>query len=330
MTASLALLQFALLAGFCLATALALLIAAGERTLQRVLARQAPARRARVIWWMLAAPAVCGLGYALLTFATPAVLHGSAGFAAACSGHGGSLWHACVWHPSAHGDSPWVWAAMVALLGHAAWLAGRALRGAWRARRSLATLLRLSQRRSDTGVHVIDTEQPLAVACGFARGEILLSRALVERLDRSQLAVVLAHEAAHVAHRDPLWRVAARVLSGLHLPHTRRRLLAALELATEQRCDRVAADAVGSRVTVAATIVAVERIFRGEVHPLQLHGAGFVTSFVPERVQALLASEVDPRLRVGLPLAAALVMFCVSSTGWLHHLTESLVALLAW
>lgn len=322
--------QFALLAGFCMATVLALLIAAGERTLYRILASQPPARRARVVWWVLAAPAVCGFGYAAVTVAAPAMLHGSAGFAAACSGHGDSLWHACVWHPSAHGDSAWVWAAMVALLAHAAWLAGRALRGAWRARRSLATMLRLSQRRSDTGVHVIDAELPLAVACGFARGEILLSRALVEQLDRSQLAVVLAHEAAHVAHRDSLWRFTARLLSGLQLPHTRRRLLAALELATEQRCDRVAADAVGSRVAVAATIVAVERIFRGEVHPLQGHGAGFVTSFVAERVQALLAGEVDPCLPVGLPLAAALLAFCGSSTGWLHHLTESLIAFLAW
>ena len=330
MIASLPLIQFALLAGFCLATALALLIAASERTLQRVLARQVPARRARVLWWALAAPALCGIGYAVVTFATPAVLRGWSGFAAACSGHGDSLWHACVWHPSAHGDSPWVWAAMAALLGHAAWLGARALRGAWRARRSLSTMLRLSHRRSDTGVHVIDAEQPLAVACGFGRGEVLLSRALVERLDRAQLAVVLAHEAAHLRHRDPLWRFAAQLLSGLHLPNTRRRLLAALELATEQRCDRAAAEAVGSRVTVAATIVAVERIFRGEVHPLQRHGAGFVTSFVPERVQALLASEADPRVHVGPPLAAVLLVFCLSSTGWLHHLTESLVALLAW
>jgi hypothetical protein len=61
------LLQFALLSGFVLAITLAMLIAACERPLRRLLVCQAPKQRARLIWWLLVAPALAGIGYMVVT-----------------------------------------------------------------------------------------------------------------------------------------------------------------------------------------------------------------------------------------------------------------------
>lgn len=324
------LLQFALLSGFVLAITLAMLIAACERPLRRLLVCQAPKQRARLIWWLLVTPALAGIGYMVVTIAMPSVLHDSAKFAAVCSAHSDSLWHLCVWHPSESGQSTWLWGALALLAGYAVWLAARAAAGLWRIRRTLATMVRLSWRPGHSDkLHVLEADQPLALACGIGRGHILLSTSLLERLDPTQLRVVLAHEQAHLAHRDVLYRLIAVVLSSIQLPGTRRRLLRDLGLALEQRCDFAAAQAVGSPIVVAETIVAVEKIFRHHAKGQALLSMAFFSDFVPERVQALLSPRQDSATWLGWMLGVAVVSFCTLSAGWLHHVTESFISLLA-
>lgn len=324
------LLQFALLAGFVLAVTLTLLIAACEHPLRRLLSGKTPAQRARIAWWMLVTPALAGVVYMAMTIAMPSLLHDSARFAAACSAHSDNLWHLCVWHPIENGQSTWLWGALALLAGYAVWLAARAAAGLWRIRRTLAAMVRLSWRSGHSDkLHVLEADQPLALACGIGRGHILLSTSLLERLDPTQLRVVLAHEQAHIAHRDVLYRLAALVLSSIQLPGTRRRLLRDLELAMEQRCDFAAAETVGSPIAVAETIVAVEKIFRHHAKGRVPLSMAFFSDFVPERVQALLLPEHDSRSGLGLALGVAVVSFCTLSAGWLHHVTESFITLLA-
>ena len=325
------LLQFALLAGFLMAVTLGLLIAACALPLRRLLAVSTPARRARMAWWLLATPALVGLAYAGLTVGMPTLLHDSARFAAACSAHSGHFWHLCLWHPTGHGQNAWLWAALMLVGAYAAWLAVRAAAALWRHRQELLVLLRLARRRGRTDrLRVLDSDQPMALACGTGRGHILLSTALLEQLTPTQLRVVLAHEQAHVAHRDVLCRLVAALLSAIQLPGTRRWLLGELDLALEQRCDLAAASAVGSRLVVADTIVAVERAFRRHAsRPTPALAKAFLSGFVAERVQALLAPASDTAHWPGRLVAVTLGGFCVLSAGWLHHVTESFVALLA-
>jgi Zn-dependent protease with chaperone function len=324
------LLQFALLAGFVLATTLTLMIAACELPLRRLLSGKTPSQRARLSWWMLATPGLGGIAYTTLTITMPSLLYDSARFAAACSAHSaGALWHMCVWHPSYNGQSAWLWGALALLAGCAAWLAVRALRGLWRVRESLAAMVCLSWRPGHSDkLHVLDTRQPVALACGIGRGRVLLSTALLERLDPRQLRIVLAHEEAHIAHRDVLYRLIAVVLSSIQLPGTRRRLLGDLALASEQRCDLVAANAVGCRVAVAETIVAVERIFRHHANERSPLSMAFLAGFVPERVKVLLSPDRHSVSYLGAVLGFGVLAFCGLSTGWLHALTEALIALL--
>lgn len=324
------LLQFALLAGFVLAITLSLLLAACERPLRRLASGKAPAQRARIAWWVLVTPALAGIGYMVMTIAMPSVLHDSARFAAACSAHSGSLWHLCVWHPNESGQSAWLWGALALLAAYAVWLVVRAAAGLWRNRQTLIAMLRLSWRHGHSGkVHVLEADQPLALACGIGRGHILLSTALLERLDATQLRVVLAHEQAHITHRDVLYRLIAAVLSGIQLPGTRRRLLRDLELALEQRCDLAAAETVGSSLVVAETIVAVEKMFRHHTRGRAPLSMAFLSDFVSERVQALLSPRHESASGLIWMLGMAVVSFCILSAGWLHHFTESFITLLA-
>lgn len=324
------LLQFAVLAGSILAIKLSLLMAIGEYPLRRWLADRTPAVRTRVTWWLLTTPALAGVTYAAATIALPSVLHDSERFATACSAHAESLLHLCLWHPGANDGSLWLWMIMAMLAGYLCWLAARALGSLWRIHRTLTALLRLSRRPYSTqALHVLAADQPLAFACGLGRGHILLSTSLLERLDPTQLRVVLAHEQAHVAHRDVLYRLMAVVLSSIQLPGTRRHLLRDLELAMEQRSDAVAAATVGSAVVVAETIVKVERMFRANVPERAPLSMAFFSGFVAERVEALLSPSSKASSWPAATLAFGVLSFCALSSGWLHHVTEFFIALTA-
>jgi beta-lactamase regulating signal transducer with metallopeptidase domain len=266
-----------------------------------------------------------------LTIAMPSVLHNSTRFASACSSHSGNFWHYCVWHPHANGQSTWLWIALSLVAGYAVWLAVRASLSLWRMRRTLTCMLRLSARPKHlTGFNVLEAEEPLALAFGLGRGQILLSTSLLKKLDPTQLHIVLAHEQAHLANRDLLYRLIAAILSCVQLPGPRRRLLREFELALEQRCDQVAAASVGSPLLVAETIIAVERIFQHQKKRHVAFSMGFFLDFVPERVHELLTPGLVRIRGLTCILAAGTISFCALSAGWLHHLTEALLSMWAY
>jgi Zn-dependent protease with chaperone function len=326
----LSLMQFALLAGLLLALVLSGLLAALERPLRRLLAGKPPAQRARLLWWALATPALTGAVHMALVLLTSLAFEGSSGLAAACASHSNKLMHLCVWHPHDAGQSALLWTALGTLLGTGLWLTWKAVGSLWHARRRLLSLVRLGRRCGHTDqLRILESDQPMALACGIGQRHILLSRALLEQLEPVQLRVVLAHEQAHIAHRDVLKRLFAAALSRLHWPATRRSLLRDLELALEQRSDLAAANAVGTPIAVAETIVAVERMFQHHTRPNSALSMAFVSNFVPERVEALLAPARASSPCLGGILAAAVLALCALSVGWLHHTTEALLHLLA-
>lgn len=322
------LLQFAIVAGFVVAISLVTLTAVFARPLLAALAAQAPGVRARTAWWLLVGPVAIGALYTAATVAIASLMGSTHSFATACSSHDGNWWHGCVWHPLEHGASPWLWAGLAALAVVCIGFVVRIGRALLHARNHAQALVRLARPVAD--VRVLDTEAPVAVACGLGCGHVLLSRGLMDALPADQLRVVLAHERAHLAHADVRWRLVARILSALHVPTVRTRLLEALVLASEQRCDRVAADEVGSRVLVAETLLAVERLYarRTAGPPPVFVAAAFGTDYLHERVQALLSARPDGRLPVGTALTIAVVSFLVASAGGVHHFTEFLTMLL--
>ena len=187
--------------------------------------------------------------------------------------------------------------------------------------------LRALSRNGIPGARLLSSNRPLALSVGLLRPQVFVSTALLQGLSEEQLQVVLAHEQAHVRRRDGLRKYVAETASLLHLPRTRRLLLSDLSLATEQACDEVATRALGSRLGVAETILAVERL-------MQPHGsfktaamACFFSNHSVARVQSLLdAGTGHTKLAPLLPaLPLATVLVALVHVEHLHHGTEWLL-----
>jgi Zn-dependent protease with chaperone function len=323
MSARLAILVLALLAAAVFAAATALAVAVLWPRLRGRLAGLHPALRARIVWLLAVSPS-----------ALPALLVGLCFVPGLLAALGLGSDH-CLRHPDhahlclTHAHEPLTHAGM-ALLALAATLSGAALVPELvdlaRTRRWLARLPRRAPAHA-VSVEIVESETPLAFVAGLWRPRAHLASCLVERLPDAQLAAVVQHERAHARRRDPLLRLAARVLSRAHRPALRRELLRELAIASEEACDAEAARAVGDRLLVAEAILAAERIFAAAL-PVPTGLAGFDGDVVAARVQALLATEPSAPRR-GVSLGALALGLCLGLllADPLHHATEHLLAL---
>ena len=327
MSAFLATLALALLAGLCFALGTSLLVAIGWPALRRILARAHPAIRAQLTFALSVAPGFVPLWLIALCLA-PGMASLLGWHEDHCLTHRAHL-HLCFTHPRAALTTPLAVVLGVAgggLLASLGW-------GTWRLARWRKQIEALRVAAAETlapGVRLIPSEQPFSLTLGLGRPEIWVSSALVDALPKPQLDVVLAHERAHARRRDSLRRVAAHALSLPLWPGLRRELLTELAVSSEQACDEAAGRELGDRLSVAETILAVERLL-ADVPPPRHSGPllAFGGNAVPQRVAGLLA---DAPAQASRALAALIVGGAIAA-GWLfdgalHHTTEHLLNLL--
>jgi Zn-dependent protease with chaperone function len=237
--------------------------------------------------------------------------------------------HFCIAH-DAFPVGAMSWAGLTAVFFVAAAALILHLPGALKTRRALAALRVLSRRDRVAGVSVVPSGRPFAATLGLTRPTVFLSSALLSSVDADVLEVIQAHEASHLRRRDPLRLAVARAVSLLHLPSTRRALMADLCLACEQAADQEAATTVGDPLRVARALLAVERTLK-DSSPL-LSGVAFTTGHLSARVDALTESSEVPggpsaRMATGLflGLALAVIFGIVLGARPLHHVTETLL-----
>lgn len=165
--------------------------------------------------------------------------------------------------------------AVLAVCGRALWRHGRVRR---RAHRALAGL-------PDTGVAVLPDSVPYAYALpGGRRDRVVVTTALLECLEPAERRALFAHERAHLAARHHRFLLAVQLAS--HANPLLRPLRTAVSYTTERWADEEAAQAVGSRRTVARAIGKAALVSRGAP---ALTLAGFAAPGpVPRRVAALL------------------------------------------
>jgi Zn-dependent protease with chaperone function len=202
-----------------------------------------------------------------------------------------------------------------------------------RANDTAVLLARTGERDPDSGVTIIETPRPICVAAGILRPEVLVSRRLWNELNETERAVVLAHERTHVRRKDTLFGSIVRTLAFVHLPSIRGWLVSEVEVAAEQACDEEAARVVGDRLSVASTILKVERAARQDAErtALDLVAAACAARAVERRVQALLIEPKQERsfrpLVIPIGVVLALVLLLADQ---LHHFTESVLSLVIY
>ena len=319
-----ALLGAAALAALCLVLACSLLASLFYPLRRESLQRLDPAARARRVLLWTASPLLLGILLTALCL-LPSALAGVSIGTDHCPEHDDHHPHLCLLHPP-HGRA--FGAAAFAPLAAATALLAAAARQLVRSSRLIRSLRGLSA--ADTardGVLLVATEEPLSFTAGLLTPRVFLSRGIVAALPASSLDLVIEHERAHVRRRDPLLWWMASTLSRLHLPWTRRLLLADFALACEQDCDRSAALQSGDPVRVAEALLRVERLLGARRSRFVTPAMSFGGSDVDARVRHLLdpTSVAASGRRWTYVLAAAALLAAADP---LHHLTETALGLL--
>ncbi len=146
------------------------------------------------------------------------------------------------------------------------------------------------------------------------RGVVCLPDWCLAQLQGAQRDAVLAHELAHLARRDPAWRVAARAAACLGWMQPLNLLaLRRLDALAEQACDARAARAIADRRAVAEALYAcASQLGRGRRAPRLQPGMASTRSPLLRRVEQLMqhdpAHEPPPApRRAWLLLGAVLV-----------------------
>jgi beta-lactamase regulating signal transducer with metallopeptidase domain len=317
-----------MLVAWTLAAALSALLIAllSAVLLPRLLARLervAPLPRANLLLAWCTAPLVLAVMLAALSFA-PTLLT-VLGLAHDHCGHGGVVPHLCA--PAPQGSSlsaGWQLGAALLLGGACLVVAARALLAA-RTGREVSRLLRLARRDAQHGVWIVDHERAMAFSAGLTRVHTFISQSLLDCLSAKARAVVLAHERMHRERRDPLRFAIAYVGAAFHLPAVRKRLLASLRVACEQAADDAAARAVGDRLAVADTIVAVEKLSGTNARPFAM---GMACTDVVHRVEALLEPRPERRPYTRLASATLLPVALLTGAAFLHLAIEQLLGFL--
>jgi Zn-dependent protease with chaperone function len=182
-------------------------------------------------------------------------------------------------------------------------LLGAALRRAALSGRDLVRAARTCRRLGPDvdGLIVIEDDEPDAYALPGLGGRVVVSTAMLRALPSGERRVLLAHEAAHLAHHHHLWVQAAHVAAAadpLLRPAAR-----VVRSAVERWADEVAAAEVGDRALAARALARA-----GLARAAGRRRAGLAVALagadeaVADRARALLAGP-PPRRRA---LAAAL------------------------
>jgi len=284
--------------------------------------RYEPAARVRRVFLVALLPWIVPLAF-LGAALMPAAGKAFGLIADHCLSHGASHPHLCLEHLPVIALTHWHWLVMGLLM---AWFAYRVSRHVASERRMgfrLQTMASLA--RGGGRMRILDMDECAAFAIHPGQPLILMSRGLIEKLSLRERRVVLAHEVAHLRHRDP---ARSRLLDRLLLLHERTaavRLRRAWQQAIEERSDEAVAKRFGAE-EVAATIVKVARVVSGRDTPV-LSAAGADTV---RRIERLLAERRptagNDRYEIAYGAALLLVVVVVAAS---HHWLETLLGTLA-
>jgi Zn-dependent protease with chaperone function len=157
------------------------------------------------------------------------------------------------------------------------------------------------------GLVVIQDEEPDAYALPGLGGRVVVSTAMLRALPAGERRVLLAHEAAHLAHHHHLWVQAADLASAAN--PVLRPAARAVQAAVERWADEVAAAEVGDRALAARALAraGLARAAGQRRRPGPSVALAGSDSAVADRARALLAGP-PPRRRALTGAVAAMAL----------------------
>lgn len=216
--------------------------------------------------------------------------------------------------------------AIAIVLGRFAW----ALLASIRATRRARVVIGRARPTSDVGyhVHVLPVDVPEAYSVPGIRGQVVLTRGLLEVLDEDEQRAVVMHEEGHLKARHHILLIFAKAVDAALSPVIPSgRALAGLEQAVEESADEYAASKLGSTLPVATGLS--KAALAGLSSPSGALSIGNGPD-IPVRVHRLLdAPSVPPWMPIACFAAGALLILVLTATqmiagfalvGATHHL----------
>ncbi|WP_420427593.1 M56 family metallopeptidase [Algiphilus sp.] len=198
---------------------------------------------------------------------------------------------------------------------------GRVLPPLRRQARRTRQLLAMAREDRGQGYAVIESDTVFTLTVGLLRPRVVVSSALLQRLEARQRAGVLLHEQAHARRRDSLRQWLAALAAPRLLSGPGRALQRDLLAACEQACDQQAAAALGDRLDVADALLTTQRRAHRPDHPVSIEAE----EGMRERIAALIAPPQPERLPLPLlVIGVTALAFGAALVGLdtLHHSAE--------
>lgn len=174
---------------------------------------------------------------------------------------------------------------------------------------------------------VLESRAPVAFAAGLLRPKCYITTGLIEQISEVDLDIIIAHERAHIKHKDNQKKLLFTLLASLYPKPITQRLNRLFSLATEQLADaRVSQDY--SVFDIAQTLVNAAKIWR-------ISGSGVnavsINYFIADDVDVRVRALVAPQKCRSFPWAHCLLIMMLTTTlslfagvDTLHHLIEAI------
>lgn len=188
--------------------------------------------------------------------------------------------------------------------------------------------LNVFSEKQDKDFCLIESAAPNAFTCGFIQPKSYLTTGLKSQLNEEELAIVLAHEQAHVKSFDPLKKWFFMVLAAFFPSRIAQTLNCDMSQTMEQLADQSVVQDGHHNDVVASTLVKVARIsMRFQPNTTPILSSYFHVEALEERVKWLLDDKpATAKFHYSMLLVPCLLLvLAIFSVDSLHHLIETIL-----